>query len=70
MRVHLFVLVCVVVYLFSHTPQVLIKRMDNVLYSHSTKTQDVDTFFGSEKISSCFQGSGPFKKMVLLELNR
>ena len=57
--------------------------MDNVLCGHSTKTQDVDTFFGSEKInegvlllgkgvgcSSCLQGSGPFKKTVPLELNR
>ena len=25
--------------------------MDNVLDSHSTKTQDVDTLFGSEKIN-------------------
>ena len=25
--------------------------MDNVLYSHNTKTQDVDTLFGSEKIN-------------------
>ena len=25
--------------------------MDNVLYGHSTKTQDVETLFGSEKIN-------------------
>ena len=25
--------------------------MDNVLHSHYTKTQDVDTLFGSEKIN-------------------
>ena len=25
--------------------------MDNILYGHNTKTQDVDTLFGSEKIN-------------------
>ena len=25
--------------------------MDNVLYGHNTKTQDVDTLFGSDKIN-------------------
>ena len=59
--------------------------MDNVLYSHNTKTQDVvDTLFGSEKINEgvSLLGKGVgvavvskglgllIKKMVLLEWNR
>ena len=56
--------------------------MDNVLnvYGYNTKTQDVDTLFGFEKINEGvsllgkYVGvgvvSGPFKKTVPLELNR
>ena len=51
MLVYLFVLVCGVVYLFSHNPGSQKAPGQCFVHGHNTRTQDVGTFFGSENIN-------------------